>query len=254
MADEVKPLVDVSELQSFQEDRAAVARALRDAVALSKVGSFKSREEAGAASDAVKELRGVKKRAEAQKLETTAKWRASTTHVNNHYKELLGPLEGAEQALKEKVFAFQKQVEAEEREQLRQEEDQRQKEAERAAADAQAAAELAEAEANNPEAQELADETRREAAAASVAATPTGPRAQPKGIRGSHSGITGRVEWKFDVVDLDAVGDEHKMLNRESVTAAMRAEVAAAKAEKRPVNQNAIPGILIYDRERPVSR
>jgi hypothetical protein len=84
MADDVKPLVDVSELEEFQAHKGEVAQALQEALPYTQAGAFKSREEAGAASDAIKELRHTRKQLEDWKLETTAPWRASTTHVNNH--------------------------------------------------------------------------------------------------------------------------------------------------------------------------
>lgn len=254
MADEVKPLLDVRELQSFQLDQEAIHKALAAALPFTKEGTFKNRDEAGAASDAIKALRQARTDAEKQKLTTTAEWRASTDHVNGNYNELLNPVKAAEDALKRKGLAWKKEEEAKERERVRQEEEKRQKEAEAKAQEALEAAELAAEEADNPEAQELADETRQEAAAAAVAAAPSAPREAPKAVRGAFSSLHGRTDWRFEVTAPAEVPDIYKTIDPTSVKAAIDIEVAAAKAERREVNVDLIPGVRVFPHESGVSR
>lgn len=251
MANQAQPLVNVREVETFREDQGRVERALSRAREFSGREPFKTREEAGAAADVIKELALARKDAEERKLAVTAEWRASTNAVNTEYKELLSPISAAEQALKQKGLAFKKAEEAKAIEAQRQEEARRHKEAEAKAQEAQEAAELA-AQEHDPELQRLADETRQDAAAAAVAPPPA-VIAPPKQMRGSFGALGSRTVYRFEVTDPAQVPLTHKVVNEASIKAAVNAEASAAKAERRDFHLE-IPGVRIYSEEIGVSR
>jgi hypothetical protein len=251
VANQVEPLVNVRELETFREDQGRVEKALKRARQFATPEPFKTREEAGAAADSIKELSNVAKDAEDRKKATTAEWRASTQAVNTEYKELLSPIQAAEQALKQKGLAFKRAEEARAEEARRQEQARRDKKAEDKAKEAQEAAELAE-ETEDPELQRLADETRQDAVAAAVAPPPP-VIAPPKQMRGSFASLGSRTIYKIEVVDPAAVPPRHKVVSESSIKAEVNAEAKAAKAGNRDFSLE-IPGVRIISEEVGVSR
>jgi hypothetical protein len=251
MPNQFEPLIDVKESEVFLEDKASVEKALEYARRFARGGSFKSRQEAGEAADAIKGLNNVRRDAEERKLQITAEWRASTNAVNVEYKELLSSISAAEGALKQKGLAFKQAEQARIAEQQRQEQARLDREAEAAAKEAQAAAEVA-AEDSDPELQKLADETRQEAAAAAVA-TPHRPVAPPKQLRGGFASLGSRTVWKSEVTDESQVPDRHKIVDSRSIKAAVDAEARASKAGGRDFKLE-IPGVRIFSEEIAISR
>lgn len=249
MPDLTPDTLDVKELVQFREDQAAVERALSRAAELASTDAFTDRQEAGRAADVVKELRQIRTAAEARRKSITADWRAMTSAVGVQYKELLSPLEAAEEALKHKTLAFNKAEQARAEEAHRQEEARQQAELEAKIAEAQEAAELA---AEDPEMQELADEARREAAAASV--VPPAPQHDaPKQVRGSFGAVGSRTTWRVEIVDFAALPDIYKIANEQALRQAAQAEAAAAKAQQRPFALD-VPGVRFWADETAVSR
>lgn len=250
---DVQPLVDIREDTTFLDHKHDVEAALIFARRFATNEPFKTRQEAGEAADAIKDLSGARKAADAYRLERTAEWRASTDHVNSHCNELVSQAKAAEQALKRKGLAFKRAEEEREAKERREEEARRHREAEEKAEEAQAAAELA-AEEPTPEAQELVAETHQEAARAALATAPAPAPAAPKQVRGSFGALGSQTVVKHEVVDVSKLPPEHLTFNDKTIKAAIKGEKAMAKAEDRPVNLDLIPGVRIWTEEIGVSR
>ncbi len=250
---EAQPLIAIHEDPTFLDDKRDIEAALIFARRFATKEPFKTREDAGKAADAIKDLSGARKAADAHRLERTAVWRASTDHVNSNYNELVSQAGAAEQALKRKVLAFRRAEEERIAKERREEEARLHREAEEKAEEAQAAAELA-AEEPTPEAQELVAETHQEAARAAVATTPAPAPALPKQVRGSFGSLGSQTLVKHEVVDVSKLPPEHTTFNDKTIKAAIKGEKAMAKAEGRPINLELIPGVRIWTEESGISR
>lgn len=251
-----EPLVDVKSLDSFLEDQMTVSNALAASNRFARPEPFGGRTEAGEAAQAVKDLKLVKSDAEERKLDTTARWRATTEAVNTHYKELLAPVKAAITALERKILDFLKAEQAAEEERQRREQEEIDRKAEEAAATAQKAAEEA-ARAKDEESRRKAQEARQAAAEAAVA-TPAPPPDPPKRLRGAASSLSPVVTWYFEVEDVSKLQAERpdltQVVAREpAIKALVDAESKASKAEKRDFDLE-IPGVRIYSKERGMSR
>lgn len=252
MPDQVDPLLDVREHEEFQRDQRDVAAALVYARPYAQTETFKDRQTANGAADAIKGLKNVVKQAEETRKKLGAPYRATTEHINGHYTELGSQAKAAIEVLTKKGLAFQKGEREQVAREQREEKERLDREAEKKAEEAQAAAELANEEPESSEAQQLAAETHREAAAAAVA-TPPRSFAPPKQLRGDFAGLGSRTEYRFEVVDAAVVPPEHKIVNEKSIKAAIKGEKAMAKAQERDFNLQLIPGLRIWADEVGVS-
>lgn len=253
----VEPLLDVRKHETFLADQAAVEAAYAQALRFSTERPIQTREEAGEVADAITALKNARVDLEKHKLEITEEWRASTDHVNGHYKELKAKVEGSERALKDQALVFKRAEDAkvlEEKRQREAEEAEKHRKAEAAAQEAQEAAELAR-EDSSPEIQQLADETHRDAAAAAMATATPAPAIHdaPKGLRGSHGAFTTRTVYKHTISDPGLVPDWAKTIDRAVIKARIDAEAKVAKAAGRDFDLE-IPGVRIYPEEIGVSR
>lgn len=253
MPEQVEPLLNPRELDSFLRDERDVKAALVYARPFAKDEPIRSRGEAGQVSDAIKGLKDSLKQADKHKLEATEPYRATTKSINDEYGELKSTTSAAIEALERRALGFKRAEEKRLEAEQKAEQDRIDKEAQAKAADAQAAAELAEAEPENPEAQKLAGEMHRDAAAAAVA-TPPAPLDPPKQLRGDFSSLGSLVTYQHEVVDFSQLPEEHKAPNDKTLKAAIKGEKAMAKAQRREFNLQLIPGVRIWTKESGVSR
>lgn len=242
-----------------QEEFAArsedLARALAAAEPLAKDEPFQTREEAGRASDAVRELGLAIKACDEARLSLTLPYRDTTKAINGPFNELMAQPKAAEAAIKNKGHAWNKARQAEAQEKARQEAERQQKEQEDAIADAQAARELVEEDPEDPEAQKLADEARQRAAAAAAAPAPAARTEEHRRVRGNVGAIGSRIQYKWEVEDKAVVIAEAPELVdvvAPSVKGRIDAEKATAKEQGRAFNLDLIPGIRIWADEIPV--
>lgn len=253
MADQVQPLVNPRELDSFLGDERDVKAALVYARPFAKAEPIKDRGEAGQVSDAIKGLKDSLKAADKHRLEATEPYRVTTEAINAEYGELKTTTSAAIKALEGRALSFAKAERKRIADESRAEQERIDREAEAAAADAQAAAELAEAEPENPEAQKLAGEAHQDAVAAAVVAPPP-PVDPPKHLRGDFSSLGSAVTYKHQVTDFSQLPEEHKAPNDRTLKAAIKGEKAMAKAQGREFNLQLIPGVRIWPEESGVSR
>lgn len=253
MSDRIQPLLDVRENEGFQGDERDVAAALIYARPYAQAESFKTRQEANGAADAIKGLKDTVKAADERRKEIGAPYLATTKHINAQYTELLAQANAAIDVLTKKGLAFARAEREEAARKQREEQERIDREAEKKAEEAQAAAELANEEPESSEAQQLAAEAHREAAAAAVA-TPHRSVTPPKQLRGDFASLGSRTEYRHEVVDPALVPAEHMTVNEKSVKAAIRAEKAVARAQNRDFNLQLIPGVRIWPEESGVSR
>lgn len=183
------------------------------------------------------------------RLDASKPYRDSTDLINKEFKELLAPLEGAEERLRDEVANFEakRRVEAEEAQRRHAKE----------VADHEAAVEKAADEAQaKREADEEAARKAAEAGQAPAAAPepasepqpvpppppPPPPVAQSGKRQTSGGSVTTELEWKFELVDLAMVPNDLKMLDDKEV----RKRIAAGVRE--------INGLRIYSKPKTVVR
>jgi colicin import membrane protein len=252
-------LLDVREHEDFLGDRrdteAAEIRARRFAQADSADTPF-SEQEGREVADALKELKDVVKAADENRLKITEPHRDTVQHVNDQYKELLAKPRAAIEVLTKRGLATKRELDRREVEAERERREDLQRREEEAAAKAAEAARKAEADRKDSAAQEAAAEARRQAAQAAAASAQrsAGADAKPKQLRGSFASLGSVTTYKWDVFDLAALPDEHKIENKKSIDAEVKAEEALAKAQNREFNLHLIPGVRIWSEERGVSR
>ena len=249
---EAKPLIEVKQDETFLTDERDVKAALvhvRQFASTEPIGSW---EEAREVADAIKDLRLTVKAAEEHRKGIKAPYEATEEHIDGHYKELLAQPNAAIQRLKQKAGAFKRAEDESERERQRKEQERLDREAEEAAAAAQKAAEKVAEDPTDQEARQEAANAHSAAATAAVAtAAPVNP---PKQVRGSFGAIGLRTTYQHEVVDVSVLPAEHMMANDKSIKAAIQGELALAKAQKRPVNLDLIPGVKIVAVGGEVSR
>jgi hypothetical protein len=161
--------------------------------------------------EALGKITGARKLAEAQRTAITKPLLDEKRTIDNRFKELTGPLDGAEQALKDAVAAYRRKVEQERRERIAREE--RNRRERQAREDAKAEAE------------------RREPIRHESARIEPAPEAT---IRSGGSAATVRKVWKAEVIDPDAVPRDYLTVD----TAAINRAVKAGTRE--------IPGVRIW--------
>jgi colicin import membrane protein len=259
MSDAAQPLLDIREQEDFKNDerdvKAALIAARRFAQETDASKPFASDPEAEDAADAIKAMKRLRTLAEDHRKEILAPHEETKRHVNGHYKELLSPVNAAIDVLTKRGLAFKRERERKEAEEERRRREALQKQEEEAAQKAQEAAEKAEAEPENPDAQKEAGEAHRIAANAAMATQQRqGEDAKPKQIRGAFGSLGSVTDYKWEVVDLAALPDEHTTFNKKTIDAAVKGEKAMAKAQGREFNLRLIPGVRIWPEERGVSR
>lgn len=206
------------------------------------------------AAEILSRVAGAVRKGNKLRLEATKPYRDSTDLMNKEFKEILAPLEGAEERLRSEVETFEakraEEVAAAQRKHAEEvaaheaavqkaadEAEAKRKADEEAAAKAAAAAEAGEPEAAPPPAPEPAP-------------APLPPPPPPPPPVPTHSGkrqtTTGSVKseevWEFELVDLAMVPNTLKSLNEPEV----RKQIAAGVRE--------ISGLRIYSRMRSTVR
>ena len=254
MAAEITALIDPKTLESFAEQREAIAKVMESAQPLAVEVPIADHEEAGRVADAVRELSMALSDLDKVRLAEGAPYRATTDAINADYKELGSQSTAALAALKDRGLAFQKAEEARAKEEARIAAEKQQAEEAKAIADMQAAQELAQEEPDNSEAQELADEMRQEAAAAAAAPAPKPPPV-PKQARGALGKLGSRKVYRFEVESEEKVPERYKVVSSDHIKAAVKAEAARVKANPGSAfNFELIPGVRIYTADVAVSR
>ncbi len=236
---------------------ADLQKALANAEPLAKDEPFKDREEAGRASDVVRDLRHAIKACDEARLALTEPYRDTTKSINGPFNELMAKPKAAEEAIKRKGHAWNKARQAEAQEKARQEAERQQKAQEDAIADKRAAEELAAEEPENPEAVELADEAGRAAAAAAAAPAPVARTEEHRRVRGNLGAIGSRTVYKWEVADQAVVvaeAPELLTIDAAAVKGRIDSEKAAAKEQGRPFDLSLIPGVRIWADEIPVGQ
>lgn len=205
------------------------------------------------AAEILSRVAGAVKKGNKLRLEATKPYRDSTDLMNKEFKEILAPLEGAEERLRHEVETFEEKRAAEVAAAQR-------KHAEEVAAH-EAAVKKA---ADEAEAKRLADEEAAAKAAAAAQAgqepaPPPAPEPEPAPLpppppppppAPTHSGkrqtTTGSVKseevWKFELVDLAMVPNDLKVLDEAQV----RKRISAGVRE--------IPGLRIFPHMKTIVR
>jgi hypothetical protein len=260
VSDQPSLLLNVKEHEDFLGDKrdveAAEIYARRFAQAKSADQPFASLEEANEAADALMSLKDVVKAAEEHRLEITAHYRATTSHVNEEYGELESKPKAAIEVLTKRALATKRAEEARVAAQERERKEELNRLAEAEAERAQKAAEDAEASPDDPAVQQRAAETNQSAGQAALKASGpnAGALAKPKQLRGAVASLGSAVSYQWDVFDLDALPDSLKTFDKKAIDEEVRTEKAVAKAEGRDFNLQLIDGVRIWPVERGVSR
>lgn len=248
----VEPLINAREEEWFLRCQRDVEGALVHARPYSDEEIFKSRQTAIGAADVLKALKNAVKDTEEERKKAARPYRETDAAMKRETDEMLSQANAAIEVLTERGNDFLQREEEEAKRQRREEQERLDRVAKEKAAAAQEAADAAEAAPQNPAALRAAAEARQEWAQASVA-TPT-EKAQPNKLRGDASTFGGYTNYDFEVVDFAALADEHKQPNKQSLRAAINAEKAVAKAQKRDFNLQLIPGVVIVPKRVGVSR
>jgi hypothetical protein len=196
-------LVNPRELDSFQTISKAIDRAREVADRLP--AEFTDREQAGAASDAAKQLRHAREDAEKARKEEKRPFADAGARIDADFKELQSTVLAAEKSIKDRLTAF------EEAEEARHEEERKKEERNR--------------KARQDRENKKAEEQNRRAKA--IAPTPP-PMPPPSGARGQMSKASVRMEWKYDITSEAELPDEYltKTPNRKLIKAHVEAGVA----------------------------
>ncbi len=195
-------------------------------------------DQAERAGGILRDLQTVRKRAESERKDLTAPYRAHERQINDQYREPSAMLDKADGIIRGKVLAYQREQERIRAEQQREldriaAEQRARDEAERARLAAEAreqreAWEAAEAKAENPEtaqaARSVADamanlERARELAPLPVRPVETVAAAKPS------AGIAVQRPWTFEVTDPSEVPPEHLRVDEASIRRWMHAQV-----------------------------
>jgi hypothetical protein len=217
------------------------------AIAGRGVAEVTDEDSCGVAAEALTRISKAVKEGNRLRKEATAPYRDTTSLMNRLFGEMIGPLEGMEERLREEVASYER------RRRVAEEEAKRQHEKEvrdHEAAVKKAAEEELKRKADAEEAQRKAEE----AAAAGAApppepdpleepAPPPPPPPPPaparSGARRTSGGaVHAKTEWKFEVVDLVQVPHDLKMLDEKEV----KKRIAAGERN--------IPGLRIYPDEK----
>lgn len=191
-------------------------------------GAVEVRDEASAAraAEVLTVVSKTVKTADKQRLEASAPYRRSSEVINQEFRELVAPLEAAEESLKAQFAAFQR-------------------EQRRIAEEARVAAEKAAREAEEKarrEAEEAAKAGEPEPPAPAPAPAPTPPQPPPR-VRHTTSGsVSMREAWKYEIIDEVQLPREYLKPDPGAVQRAVKDGVRE------------IPGVKIWSEEVPTVR
>jgi chromosome segregation ATPase len=209
--------VDVRELPEFTDAAERIARARRDADAIT--GDIDSPERYSEATDALKSLNDAIKDTEAARKKVKRPFDDAGKRVQSSFVELQGPAKAAKESLEQRALAFERKRQKEERER-------------REAEEAEARKREAEAKARGEE--EEARHAREDVDRA------TAPRHEVSGARGaSGAKASPTSELKYNITDEAALPDEYvnRVPNRGKILEAVRQGIA-------------IPGVQPYRDEK----
>lgn len=260
MSEQVKPLLDIRQHPTFLDDARDVEASLIGARRFARDGGdpsepFASEQEGREVADQIASLKIVREAAEEHRKAIARPYRLTDKAIKAEYDELLAQTNAAIDVLTSRGLATKRQIEARRREEEeRRREDLRQRE-EAAARKAAAAAEKADADPTDSAAVEEAVAARDnwEKLGSQLEARERG-EIKPQAVRGDFASLGSTVTYKWDMVDLGALPDDHKTFNKKTIDAAVKGERAMAKAQGRDFNLQLIPGVRIWPVERGVSR
>lgn len=251
-------LLDVRQEDQFQDDSRDVQAALiyaRRFASQDPSAPFAHEQEAKDAADAIRGLKIVRDAAVDHRKEIARQYWQTAAAVKAEYDELLAQPLAAIDALTKRALATKRQLEERHREEARRRREELQRSEEAAAAKAAKAARKAEAYPEDPEAQKKAADAHRSAADAAMATQQLqGEDAKPKQLRGSFASLGSSTIYRWEVVDLKTLADEHKTFNTKTIDAAIKGEKAMAKAQGREFNLQLLAGVRIWPEERGISR
>lgn len=201
------------------EDRYLHAsQVIDDALAASRsdhLGAIETETDLGHAVTVLGKIVAARKLADEQRKAIVKPHNDEVRTINNRFKELAGPLDGAERALKDAVAAYRRKIEQERREQIAREERNRRER---------------QARENAKAAEEKREPVRHEA-----------PRIEPEPeatMRSGGTAATVRKVWRFEVVDAEALSADHPEFTKPD-------EVKIREAIKAGTRQ--ISGVRIYE-------